>query len=109
MRTSGLESIRHYISQQGYFVKCILTDSVAVFFPGSVQHRDVKSDGASYEDDYRGNALAATIVPGRIDVRFHEQYADERVSRICRDLVRNPDMIWATGFEVTYQGRCLRI
>lgn len=64
MKVTGIESIKHYIEQPGCFVKCLLTDSDAVFFPGSIQHRDVKRDGVSSEDDYRGNALAATIVPG---------------------------------------------
>ncbi|WP_157211053.1 hypothetical protein [Verrucomicrobium spinosum] len=66
MTVAGIESIKHYVEQPGCFVKCLLTDSVAVFFPGSNQHRDVKRDGVSYEDDYQGNALAATIVPGRL-------------------------------------------
>lgn len=66
MTVAGIESIKHCIEQPGYFVKCLLTDSVAVFFSGSIQHRDVKRDGVSYEDEYRGNALAATISPGRL-------------------------------------------
>ena len=107
MTVSGIESIRHYITQAGYFVKCILTDSAAVFFPGTIQHRDVKQNGASYEDDYQGNALAATVAPGRIDIRFHQDYADERVRTICRDLFRCPDMAWASSFAILYQGRTL--
>ncbi|WP_038171904.1 hypothetical protein [Verrucomicrobium sp. BvORR106] len=107
MTIAGIESIQHCIEQPGYFVKCLLIDTVAVFFPGSIQHRDVKREGVSYEDDYRGNALAATIVPGRIDIRFHQNYHDQRVSSICRNLLSCPDMAWARSFSVIYQGRLL--
>jgi hypothetical protein len=107
MKVTGIESIKQYLEQPGYFVKCLLTDSVAVFFPGSIQHRDVKRDGVSYEDDYRGNALAATVTPGRIDIRFHQGFNDEQVGSICRNLLSCPDMAWASSFSVCYQGRLL--
>ena len=67
----GLETISSEIEAEGYFIKCIVNSSAAIFFPGSVQHRDVKRSGVSYEDDYQGNAVAATIRPGIIDIRFH--------------------------------------
>jgi hypothetical protein len=107
MRVSGLETIRPYIAAEGYFVKCILNASSAVFFPGSIQHRDVKQEGVSYEDDYRGNAMAATIAPGMIDVRFHRDYPDERVRSIFGKMLALPEMAWAEGFTVRYQGRVL--
>jgi hypothetical protein len=107
MTVTGIGSIQHYIDKPGYFVKCLITDSAAIFFPGTIQHRDVKRDGVSYEDDYQGNALAATIVPGRIDIRFHQDFSDERVRSICRLLLGLPTMKWASLFTVTYQGRTL--
>ncbi|WP_265594444.1 hypothetical protein [Haloferula sp. BvORR071] len=103
-----MESIAPALTGQGYFVKCIATQSVAVFFPGTIQHRDVKRDGVSYEDDYRGNALAATITPGMIDVRFHQGYADPLVKALFDQLLALPEMKWAAGFTVRYQGRILR-
>ena len=105
MKISGIDSIKPYTDLPGYFVKCLLTDFAAVLFPGSLQHRDVKRDGVSYEDDYRGNALAATITPGRIDIRFHKDYADDRVRRICHELLQSPEMDWASSFAAFYQGR----
>jgi len=32
-----------------------------LIFPASAQHATVKADGISYEDDYKGNALAAVF------------------------------------------------
>lgn len=107
MKALGLESIAVAISAEGYFVKCILNSTTAVFFPGSIQHRDIKREGVSYEDDYRGNALAATITRGMIDVRFHKDYADALVKALFDQLLALPGMKWAQGFTVRYQGRVL--
>jgi hypothetical protein len=104
----GLNSIAPAIAAEGYFVKAIVNSTAAVFFPGTIQHRDIKRDGVSYEDDYRGNALAATITPGMIDVRFHKEYADALVKSLFDQLLALPEMQWAAGFMVRYQGRVLR-
>ena len=107
MKAFGLPSISPYLEAEGYFVKCVLNSSAAVFFPGTIQHRDVKQEGVSYEDDYRGNAMAATITPGMIDVRFHQAFADGVVKEIFGRLLALPEMSWARGFTVRYQGRVL--
>ena len=107
LKTIDLESIAKEIASDGYFVKCIVNSSTAVFFPGSIQHRDVKRLGVSYEDDYRGNAMAATITPGRIDVRFHKNYPDDMVRSIFSRLLDIPEMDWAADFSIRYQGRNL--
>lgn len=108
MKALGLDSIAAAISAEGYFVKCIVNSTTAVFFPGSIQHRDIKREGVSYEDDYRGNALAATITRGMIDVRFHKDYADALVKTQFDQLLALPEMKWAATFTVRYQGRVLR-
>jgi hypothetical protein len=108
MKVLGLESIAPYLAADGYFVKCVLHSSAAVFFPGAIQHRDVKREGVSYEDDYRGNAMAATLTPGMIDVRFHQAFTDGAVREIFDRLLGLPAMEWARGFTVRYQGRVLR-
>jgi hypothetical protein len=107
MKVFGLPAISPYLAGEGYFVKCVLNSSAAVFFPGTIQHRDVKQEGVSYEDDYRGNAMAATITPGMIDVRFHRDYPDEMVKSIFKRLLVLAEMEWARGFTVRYQGRVL--
>jgi hypothetical protein len=108
MRALGLESIASATAADGYFLKCIVNPSAAIFFHGTLQHRDIKRDGVSYEDDYRGNALAATITPGQIDVRFHRDYPDETVRFIFDQLLALPEMSWASKFGIRYQGRALR-
>ncbi len=108
MKVSGLQSISPHLGAEGYFVKCVLNSSAAVFFPGTIQHRDMKQEAVSYEDDYRGNAMAATITPGTIDVRFHQTFSDGAVKEIFDRLLALPEMSWAKGFTVRYQGRVLR-
>ncbi len=107
MKALGLESIAQEISTEGFFVKCIVNSSTAIFFPGTIQHRDIKRDGVSYEDDYNGNAMAATITNGQIDIRFHKNYPDDSVEFIFKALLELPDMNWAKGFSIRYQGRAI--
>ncbi|MDA7673282.1 hypothetical protein OAK43_04885 [Verrucomicrobiales bacterium] len=107
MMVHGFDSITQAIEADGYFVKCIVNSTTAIFFPGTIQHRDVKQAGASYEDEYGGNAMAATITRGMIDIRFHESFSDESVTRIFRELLKSPDLNWAIDFTVRYQGRTL--
>lgn len=107
MKALCLESIAQYLANEGYFVKCVANSSAAVFFPGSIQHREVKRDGVSFEDDYQGNAMAATITPGRIDIRFHKDFSDDVVMSIFGDLPALPELGWAASFTVQYQGRTL--
>ena len=106
---SSIASHSFEITKTGFFVKCIVNHSKAVFFSGMIQHRDTKDEGISYEDDYLGNALAVTITPGAIDIRFHKYYSDEAVETIFRNLLSLPQMEWAAGFEVAYQGRPLNV
>ncbi|MEZ5325299.1 MAG: hypothetical protein R3F19_09565 [Verrucomicrobiales bacterium] len=87
MKTIGLDTIAAEIASDG-FVKCIVNSSAAI--PGTTQHRDVKRDGVSYEGDYRGNAMAATITPGRIDIRFHKEFPDDTVSSISANFSTFP-------------------
>lgn len=105
MRIHGAAAVLPAIEAPGYFVKCIANPTDVVFFPGSVQHRDVKVAGVSYEDDYRGNALAATLASSMIDVRFHARYDDAQVAAIFRSILSAPEVAVLAGFGVRYQGR----
>jgi hypothetical protein len=107
MKAFGLESITQNLESEGYFVKSIVNTSAAIFFPGSIQHREIKREGVSYEDDYLGNAMAVTITPGKMDVRFHRAYPDDTVRSIFQKLLALPELSWASRFTVQYQGRTL--
>lgn len=85
-------------------VKFLLNGSEIAFLPVSIQHRDIKPGGLSYEDDHCGNALAGLVVGGRPEIRFHAGFSDERVRYIWRGFIACPE---CAGFSIpnrTYQG-----
>ena len=86
-------------------LKFILNDSAVVFFPSPQQHRDVKLEGLSYEDDYRGNALAGIVTADRVEIRFHNAFSDERVRSIWSRVLAMPEVARTGLRRVYYQGR----
>ena len=104
-RVSGFDSIKRLINAEDFTFKMILNESGALLFPKEAQHSSMKANGLSYEDDYKGNALAAMIRKGVIEIRYHRDFSDERVSRIVKGLLALPLMSFAKTFAVSYQGR----
>jgi hypothetical protein len=86
-------------------LKFLLNDSAIAFFPAAQQHRDMKLEGLSYEDDYRGNALAGVVTPGRVEIRFHRAFSDERVRGIWSCALSIPEVASAGLGRLYYQGR----
>ena len=87
----------------------VFNEAGAIFFPANLQHRDQKAAQISYEDDYAGNALAAMLAPGRVEIRYHKNFSDERVTQIVRNLMTEPSLAFMRGWQVTYQGRALLV
>ena len=107
MNVTGLESVQTLLESDGYLLKLVAHDTAVHFFPHTSEHRDAKLPGLSYEDDSRGNALAAMVKPGRIEFRFHRSFTDARVRTIAERILAQPDVSFASSFTVTYQGRTL--
>lgn len=103
----GYDTIAHLLSQDGYLFKMLLNDIGVVLFPHTAEHRDVKLSGISYADDSQGNAMAAMVKPGRIEIRHHQQFSDQRVKRIVEQMLELPQLSFAKSFFVTYQARVL--
>ncbi len=59
----------------------------------------------SYEDDYRGNALAGLITSERVEIRFHRAFSDERVRSIWSRVLAIPEVARARPGTLYYQGR----
>ena len=93
------------LTEKGRFLKFILNDSAIVFFPGTQQHRDIKMAGLSYEDDYRGNAVAGLVTSGRVEIRFHSAFSDERLRSLWSRVLAVPEVARAGLGSVYYQGR----
>lgn len=89
--------------------KMVFNERGAIVFPVSRQHREMKAEGISYEDDYKGNALAAMLRPDAIEIRFHNGYKDADVARIVAALLALPEFASMQAARVTYQGRVLKV
>jgi len=109
MLLSGVEFLEALTKQVGFSAKMVFNDAGAIFFSSNLQHRDHKARQISYEDDYAGNALAAMLAPGRIEIRYHKSFSDGRVAQIVRALLAEPRLAFMHGWQVTYQGRTLRV
>lgn len=107
MNIFGADFLRLTLESDGYRFKLILNDTSAHFFPFTTEHRDATQPGLYYKDDSLGNALAATIKPRQIDIRFHRAFSDQHVTTMVQLLLKHPDMEPLTGFAVNYQGRPL--
>lgn len=86
-------------------LKFILNDIGIAFFPMGQQHRDMKVSGLSYEDDYRGNAVAGLIGAERVDIRFHSAFTDERIRGLWSRVKALPEVAAAGLGQLYYQGR----
>lgn len=103
----GGDYLRGLVAGGGFSAKMVFNERGAIVFPAQRQHRDMKAEGISYEDQYRGNALAAMLTPGRIEVRFHEAYSDADVSRMIRAIVGTPEFATMAKWGLTYRGRSI--
>jgi hypothetical protein len=89
-------------------LKIVFNGRGAIFFPASEQHRDQSAAGIRYADDSQGNALAAMLRPGEIEVRYHSSFSDAAVLRLVEQVARQPLLRAIEPWRVTYQGRLLR-
>ena len=89
-------------------VKFVMNGGAIVFFFATQQHRDIKSDGVSYEDDYRGNAVAGIVSPARVEIRFHKAYSDDRIRTLWCEVLATPEMADRSLGTLVYQGREIR-
>jgi hypothetical protein len=86
-------------------LKFILNDTGILFFPTSLQHREVKAPGLSYEDDYAGNAVAGIITPDHVELRYHKAFSDERIRDLWTKVSKVPAVAQAKLGRAYYQGR----
>lgn len=103
----GFDIVQVQLSNESYFFKLLANESAVAIFSGEIQHRDFKSHGLSYEDDYRGNALAATVTPRRIDFRRHLTFSADRVRQVVATMLELPEFGFASNFQITYHGEIL--
>jgi hypothetical protein len=87
--------------------KAVLNETGILIFPASTQHATIKADGISYEDDYKGNALAAVFDAHKFEIRGHREFSDERVRLLLKKLSESPELSFLNSQSVTYQGKTI--
>lgn len=101
----GAEYLKTLAAEPSWSAKMVFNARGAIIFPTSAEHRDQKAAGISYEDDYRGNSLAAMLSPGRIEVRRHRDFAPERVAILVRSLLDLPELNLLQSAAIMYAGQ----
>lgn len=109
MHIIGAQHLEALISGRVHDLKMVFNASGVIVFPSSRQHRDMKGEGISYDDNYAGNALAAMVRRDAIEIRYHRQFTDAAVGGIMRLLLSQPQLEPLRGVAVTYQGRVIAI
>lgn len=107
MNVYGFESIAPLLLNEVYLFKLLANDNGVVLFPHTTEHRDATQSGIKFADDYRGNALAAVVKPGRIEFRYHREFSDARVRGLAERMLALPEFEFAADAIVTYQARTL--
>ncbi|GAB5406557.1 MAG: hypothetical protein Aurels2KO_47880 [Aureliella sp.] len=104
MQIYGLNVLSAKEHAGAFQLKMIVNEDGAVLSIASVEHRDLTFGGLRYADDYSGNALAAMVYRGRIELRYHDSFSAERVASVVKKLSPHlPD--WMNQNLVgTYQG-----
>jgi hypothetical protein len=105
----GVEFMLSLVEEDHFSAKMVFNERGAIFFRVNLQHCYQKAEGISYKDNYKGNALAAMLAPGKVEIRYHQQFSDNRVARIMASLMEQPRLSFMKGWKVTYQGRALSV
>lgn len=109
MTIQGENLLEDVIARRVFDAKMVLNESGVIVFSAKQQHRDVKGDGISYEDNYRGNALAAIVRRDAIEIRYHSGFDDKAVAQLMRCLLAMPQFAGWKNASVTHQGRSVVI
>lgn len=87
--------------------KALLNETGIVIFPASIQHATIKMHGFSYEDDYKGNALAVIFDGQKFEIRWHRDFSEAKVKLLVMELWKHPELEALKEHPVTYQGKSI--
>ena len=107
MKITGSDYLQRLVPTGAFTAKMVFNDQGAFIFSAKSQHREMKAPGISYDHEARGNAVAAMLKPGVIEIRHDPRFNDDRVAGILRKLLASPELVGMKGWKVTYQRRTL--
>ena len=76
----GVKHLNDLLARPAHDANMFFNDRGAFVFPAGRQHRDMKIEGVSHEDNSGGNARAAMVRRDAIEIRFPPQKAPVRIS-----------------------------
>lgn len=103
----GTDFIKPLLTQPYFSAKMVLNAYGVIIFSVHQEHRTQTAAQISYEDNYKGNAMAAMLAPNKIEIRYHKAFTDAQVTAIITQLKEHPDLDFMTDWNVTYQGRSI--
>lgn len=109
MKITGADYLQRLTPGNTLMGKMVFNDQGAVMASAAAQHREMKAPGINYVQEGQGNALAAMLKPGLIEVRYDPRFSDDRVTGIVRKLLACPELVAAKGWRVTYRNKPLTI
>ncbi len=98
------EVVRSSLSKPFFELKMVFNENGAILFLVSGQHREHKgfSGAVSYEDESKGNALAAMLKRDRVEVRRHNAFSIDRVRTLLLRLSRCEDLLFFKSATIMY-------
>jgi hypothetical protein len=103
----GADYLTSLLASGGFSAKMVFNASGAIIFPTAEEHRDQKGPGLSYEDESQGNALAAMLSAGKMEIRGHNKFSPEQVANLVANLLVQPELSVMKGWQVIYRGQPL--
>jgi hypothetical protein len=96
------------VARPGYRFKVVFNARGIIFGPMSLQHTELRAPNIAFQGDEAGNAAAAVIFAGRIEVRAHPAVsADAARGALERLFAQLPALAPLKGFEIVYAARKL--
>lgn len=95
------------LQKPGYRFKAVFNARGVVLGPMAVQHTELRGTGVAFKGDATGDAAAAVIYGGRIEIRAHPALPPEAARGALERLATLPALAPLVGFELIYAGRKL--
>lgn len=109
-KATNFDFLKDSLNKNNLDLKFISNEEAIIFFPSSLQHRSIKAHGLSYEDDYKGNAVAGIVNGKQVEIRFHAAFSDNRILNLWTLILVTAQKadLNLTDFTLHYQGRKLK-
>ena len=107
MIIAGHDLIQGREGKPPWGAKFILNETGIVFSRPKKQHQDIKLHGLSYEDYYKGNAVAGSFFQERVDIRGHNDFPDDRIRSLWSRVRSEPELSFLREWPLYYRNRLI--